>query len=450
MIKTLSNTHSQGRVSNGEMNMLSALGEQLKLDPELSKLLTPEGELPADFSQALKEMSFEDAQKLVESLNKETDLAGAKQEALNQQLQEILPQNVERLGAEKVVTRPALGEIPVKEPQSAKELHALLNQGQKGQVLAGEGKNAQAQAAQTAPWETAAKAKNAEDASRAFVPERKSIFAVQKERIPVQALAKTEAAAKQTTQVQNTQGLVDLNQFMAKQTPDGKQRALKAQYKNEQQSLFANKTFAQKHMPHIHTPEAPLLQEGESLNLDDWSQGQEQLLGKNETSNIRGAGNGAKVFDLGALNKTNNLDSVISQIQDYVMQAKAAKEPSAQMTFNHPELGDVDILVRKGAGDQVHIAIAHNSQEAAKFFKQHQGELLQSLQQSGVQVGEFKLEQSSSSNTANQNNNSNNPEQNGKQQFANQQRSGHEQQRKEDSHRREELWNLLREERKSA
>ena len=169
---------------------------------------------------------------------------------------------------------------------------------------------------------------------------------------------------------------------------------------------------------------------------------------KAESNSLQQTQSSAKVFDLNTLNKASNIDTVIGQIQDYIVQAKAAKEPTAQMSFNHPELGDIDLMVQKVAGDKVNVVIGHQGAEAGKFFQQHQTELVQTLQNSGIQVGEFKLESSSSSN--NNGNNQNNSDSNSKQ-FANQQnRSEEQQQRKEDSNRREELWSLLNKERKSA
>lgn len=408
-MKALGNIHSQARVSNGEMDLLNSLGEQLQLDPEMAKLLNAEGELPADFEAALKEMSFEDAQKLVDTLNSETDMAGATQARLNQQLQELLPGNVERLGTS----------------QSQKDLQALLSKNNPAQTQVLDGDQAL----------NLKNAKNAEDASKAFMPERKSIFAGQQQ-------AQQPQQGKNAQQAQNTQGLVDLNQFMAQQSQANKNRALSSQYKNEQQSMFSNKAFMEKQMPNVGLMAST--GEAEMSSLGEFGHGQDQLLA--QKANAQGAAAGGKVFDLGTLTKSGDIEAVISQIQDYVTQAKAAKEPSAQMSFKHPELGDVDIFVRKGAGEQVHVTIGSHGQEAAKFFKQHQGELLQTLQNSGVQVGEFKLESSS---TKDGQNNQNNEQ---KQQFANQQnKSNQEQQRKEDSHRREELWELLnKDERKSA
>lgn len=411
---------AQGRVSAGEQDLFSILGEQLKQDPELAKLFSAEGEIPANFQEALANMSFDEAQALVDKVNQQTGMLEQNQEQLNQKVQTILPENVSRLGRQANLAE-----------------QAMLGEGETlktGESL--KGSEAKSELAKLLQGKIA---RNAEDASRQFMPERKSIFAVQKE-----VATQQTGQSKEAQMLQNNQGLVDLQQFMAKQSPSAKERAARAQYKNEQQSLVANKAFVEntKH----ETFSAPLQVQGESAALKDWSHGQEQALSaKPELNNLQAVQNGAKVFDMTSLSKTNDIELVINQIQDYVTQVRAAKEPSASMTFNHPELGDIDLFVQKAMGNKVNVVIGHNNAEAAKFFQQHQAEMLHSLNQSGVQVGEFKLESSSSNNN---NNNQNNSEQNGKQ-FANQNQSNG-QHKREGAQRREDLWNLLREERKFA
>jgi flagellar hook-length control protein FliK len=107
------------------------------------------------------------------------------------------------------------------------------------------------------------------------------------------------------------------------------------------------------------------------------------------------------------------------------------------MSFDHKELGKVDLMVQKGAGDQLNISIGTNSVEAAKFFNRNQADLLGSLAQSGIQVGDFKLE------TSQGNNNQSQSQDSSKQQFAQGQKGQHQSefgQREQDSKKREELW----------
>ena len=134
----------------------------------------------------------------------------------------------------------------------------------------------------------------------------------------------------------------------------------------------------------------------------------------------------------------NMNQDVINQIQDYIIQAKASSEPTVQMTFNHQDLGMVDLVVQKAHGDNVSIMINTHSMEGSKFFTQNQTELLQTLTQSGVNVSEFKLDSSNNTNNNGQDNFGQNSR-NSQHQHA----SDDKQQRNQDSERRQELWNLL-------
>jgi hypothetical protein len=59
----------------------------------------------------------------------------------------------------------------------------------------------------------------------------------------------------------------------------------------------------------------------------------------------------------------------------------------------------VDLVVQKAHGDQVSIMINTHSMEGSKFFTKNQGELLQTLVQSGVNVSDLKLDSSSNTNS---------------------------------------------------
>ena len=430
MLKELLNspqiTHAQGRVSTGEKDIVAMLGDQLSQDPEIAKMLMEQGEMPENFQDALKNMSFEDAQKLVESLDQEVGAAELKQAELNQKLQALLPENVTKgefvkpEGGEQAISIQGKVVETAKHETSTNPLAKILK-----------GESNQPAKLQNELQEIVSQTKQPK-----MIKEQAALKSMQS---PV-----AQTAPQQTKMVQDGQGLVDLNQFMSKQSNTGKKRAINSQYKNEQQSMITNQAFAKKN-PEIVQAQV----EADTSASMDMNQRGEQLLNlKAESNSLQQTQSSAKVFDLNTLNKASNIDTVIGQIQDYIVQAKAAKEPTAQMSFNHPELGDIDLMVQKVAGDKVNVVIGHQGAEAGKFFQQHQTELVQTLQNSGIQVGEFKLESSSSSN--NNGNNQNNSDSNSKQ-FANQQnRSEEQQQRKEDSNRREELWSLLNKERKSA
>lgn len=148
-----------------------------------------------------------------------------------------------------------------------------------------------------------------------------------------------------------------------------------------------------------------------------------------------------KVFDLQNLSqaKNSNIETVISQVSDYIIQAKASKEPSVNMKVQHQDLGLLDITVNRGLNDAVTIAIGTQDLGAKTFLGQHREQLLTHLAQSGVTVADLKMEQSSGSQK-----DMNQP---GQQNFAGQDRHfGSEQnQRREEQQRRHDLWELMRE-----
>lgn len=148
-----------------------------------------------------------------------------------------------------------------------------------------------------------------------------------------------------------------------------------------------------------------------------------------------------KVFDLQNLSqaKNSNIETVISQVSDYIIQAKASKEPSVNMKVQHQDLGLLDITVNRGLNDAVTIAIGTQDLGAKTFLGQHREQLLTHLAQSGVTVADLKMEQSSGSQK-----DMNQP---GQQNFAGQDRQfGSEQnQRREEQQRRHDLWELMRE-----
>ena len=125
-----------------------------------------------------------------------------------------------------------------------------------------------------------------------------------------------------------------------------------------------------------------------------------QVVAKAATAGVATEG-AAKVFDINTMNSSMGADEVIAKIQDYAIQTKFSNEPQLDFSFKHNELGQIDLTVQKGAGDQLNIMIGANSTEGMKFFAQNKGELLQSLTHAGISVGDFKLDSSGKSNNQN-------------------------------------------------
>lgn len=166
---------------------------------------------------------------------------------------------------------------------------------------------------------------------------------------------------------------------------------------------------------------------------------------ENGTAKVAGAATAAKVFDMSQV-KTENADQIMNQISDYIIQAKASKEPTVTMRVNHDELGMIDITVQKTGmmnADAVAINIGTHSMDGKNFFQQNSKDLFTHLTNSGINVSDLKLE--TPSQTA-----KNDFDMNGRQQQGNnggEKQFGSEQnQRRHESDRRQDLWKLLNKE----
>lgn len=154
-----------------------------------------------------------------------------------------------------------------------------------------------------------------------------------------------------------------------------------------------------------------------------------------------------KVFNMAQI-KSGNTQEIMSQISDYIVQAKAAKEPTVQLKVNHQDFGQMDITVSRGmnAGhnnvENIAINIATSSPEVKAMLQQHKGELFSSLAQSGMNVTDFKVDSSSSKAGSDFNSNSNS---NSNQFAGSEKQFGSEQnQRRHEQNRRADLWDLLK------
>lgn len=144
------------------------------------------------------------------------------------------------------------------------------------------------------------------------------------------------------------------------------------------------------------------------------------------------------------MNKSQTEDQVITDISNYIAQVKTSKEPTVQMRVQHDDLGMLDIVVNKSSQNMVNISIGTQTQEAKNFFSVHQKDLISSLNQSGLQVSEFKLENSSST-FSNSKNGSESSQQFSQSSFSEKNFGSEQNQRRSESQRREELWDILRE-----
>ena len=151
-----------------------------------------------------------------------------------------------------------------------------------------------------------------------------------------------------------------------------------------------------------------------------------------------------KVFDMSNI-KTSNTNEVINQINDYVVQAKAAKEPTVNMRVNHEDLGMIDITVSKtGVNNElVAVNIGAHSLEGKNFFQQNSKDLLTHLTNAGINISDVKVETP----TQTAKNDFDFGSQSGKNQHGSEKQFGSEQnQRRHDQERRQDLWKLLNKE----
>lgn len=151
-----------------------------------------------------------------------------------------------------------------------------------------------------------------------------------------------------------------------------------------------------------------------------------------------------KVFDMNQV-KSSNADQIISQITDYAIQAKAAKEPTVNMRVNHEELGMIDITVTKSGVNHEAIAIniGTHSVDGKTFFQQNSKDLFSHLTNAGLNISDLKVE--TPSQTAK--NDFDFGSQSGRNQSGAEKQFGSEQnQRRHESERRQDLWKLLNQE----
>jgi len=405
---------SMSRVAGQEGSALSMLGEQLVLDPSL---LQQNPELAKLIQNAPEGTSFD--QLLAQLQNGELASENIDPKLLAQMSKNQLDKNAVTIGE----TNPNLLENtqnPLafqngQTPALAKEHAQLTNQ---KSILVN---NA----------EVPSKG-NAENASKAFMPERKSIFAVNKQQAQPQAKANN--------------GLMDFNTFMNKQTTNTKMNMAKSAYTNKNaNSMFAKKIEAQ--APSLtNSVEQPTMKVTDLMLMNNEQSEAGMEFGHQQTNAMKTSSMNqmqtTKVFDMNQMAATGNQD-VINQIQDYIIQAKATNQPTVQMSFAHDELGMVDLVVQKAHGDQISVMINTHSMEGNKFFTKNHAELMQTLTQSGLNVADLKLDTSSNTNT-NSNSQNENGENNSRN--SNQHASDERQQRNEDSEKRQELWNLLNKE----
>ena len=147
----------------------------------------------------------------------------------------------------------------------------------------------------------------------------------------------------------------------------------------------------------------------------------------------------ANVFDMNQMNNNQDIDSVITQVTDYIVQAKAAKEPTVTMKMQHQDLGLLDITVSRSGQNNVNVILGAQDANTKMFLGQHREQLMTHLTQAGVGVSDLRFEQSAPSKDFS-NQSGHQHQQSGERQFGSQQNE-----RNAEQERRQQLWELLRE-----
>lgn len=165
----------------------------------------------------------------------------------------------------------------------------------------------------------------------------------------------------------------------------------------------------------------------------------EKTLSSNETQAP------AKVFDMNNI-KSSQPTEIMNQITDYVVQAKAAKEPTVNMRVNHDELGMIDITVsRVGVNNEaIAVNIGTHSADGKNFFQQNSKELFSHLTTAGLNVSDLKVEtptQTAKNDFDFGSQNGRNNQSGSEKQFGSEQN-----QRRHEQERRQDLWKLLNKE----
>jgi hypothetical protein len=440
-----SQIHTAAKGGSPSTDVLDVLGNDIQLDQASLKLLEQNGELDGMGFDELLKLSKENPDALEQLISKaqtkqESDLAqlssGGKENSTDQSEQA----NILQLGKSEHTTAAQTNSVLNQQNELANtknsELNSILSFDKQAAVSkTGNTKSGLETAQKVSPNQASMnEAKVLND--QLGIHNATKAQAV-KEPMMAQAIVSNEAESKK-----ENNKLMNLNQFMANQPKSVKNRAAaQTAYKPISKSMFNQKLESS--MPSVaKVPQDQLsLQDLMFGSQEQGAEaGLEQGLNQSQVAKTAGKVNTVastnNVFNINDLQGAKTTDEVITKIQDYVIQSKVANQQEVKMSFHHQELGKVDLLVEKAQNNALNISIGSRSLEGSKFFTQNQGELLASLTQAGVNVGEFKLDSSQAKNNQNSSDNS-------KQQFGqngqknNQSQSG---QQDEDSRRREELW----------
>ena len=452
----LNTQHMQatGKGGTPSTDVLDMLGNNLQLDQASLKLLQENGKLEGMGFDQLLQMSEENPEALEQLISKAQGEHFAELEKLSKSAQ--LPE----MPVEKNVLNSKAGLHPSlmsSEPADAQASHVLQVGKSEHRTTAVTNQKGSEELSNLLKLNNTKPdaASNANTNAQVMTSKQAQSLNANQATLAKEMQANNEAAKtvvnegmNKTVKGQTSGDLVNLNQFMARQTKDVQKRAIAQNaYKPMTKSMFNQKVEAS--LPNVTTvkPETMSLQDvmlsggeqGAQSSLEQGFAQQPQLM--KTASNISTVNTANNVFDINSLQGTNTTDEVITKIQDYIVQSKVSRQQEVKMSFDHQQLGRVDVAVEKAQNDALNISIGARSLEGSKFFAKNQGELLATLTQAGINVGEFKLDSSQNSSSSNQNSFENSSKQYG--QNGNKEHGSERGQQQEDSRKREELWETV-------
>lgn len=428
--------HTQGQGTTPSTDVLDVLGNSLQLDQSSLKLLEQNGELDGmGFDQLLK-LSEENPEAL------EALISGA-QKKQESQLAKLTNSIVDFSKNKTLSTEEVLGDSP----ENVKEKANILQLGKSEFKTPADTNSVKQQSSSTTNSDlskilNSGKSVDTQELQKNMkvTQEQKSELAqnLQKETVRVENKSPVKG------QVTSAEKLVNLNQFMANQPGSVHKRAIaQNSYKPITKSMFSAKVEASTPAVSTVTQEQIslkdiMLGQGTQDSSSSMEQGFSQSQNMKTAANINTVNTQNNVFDISSLQGATSTDQVITKIQDYITQSKVSNQQDVQMSFEHDKLGKVDLHVEKAHNNTLNISIGARSLEGARFFQQHQGELLATLSHAGINVGDLKLETSSSNNQSSSDNS--------KQEFSQNSKQGHQSesgQKDEDSRKRKELWSTF-------
>ena len=102
----------------------------------------------------------------------------------------------------------------------------------------------------------------------------------------------------------------------------------------------------------------------------------------------------AQLFAIDSSLRTGDTQKLIERISHYIIQNSVGNTKEVDLSVKHPEIGNFRVNVSQDLGQPgVQLLITAFNKEGADFFALNQVKLLSNLEQNGVKVQDFKLEQ---------------------------------------------------------